>query len=86
MDERELHELLRGAAENVQPSPDLPDRAERRYYRRSVRGRVLAAAVVVVIVGAGISVAATIGGEHPGVARRRPQPPHPAIDVAKSVR
>lgn len=63
MDERELHELLRGAAENVQPSPDLPDRAERRYYRRRVRGRVLAAAVVVVIVGAGISVAATIGGD-----------------------
>lgn len=62
MDEREVHELLRGAAEDVQPSPDLPDRAARRYRRRRARGRALAAAVVVVVVGAGLTVAATVGG------------------------
>jgi hypothetical protein len=64
MDEREVHELLRGAAETVQPSPDLPERAERRYRSRRARGRVIVVAVVVVLIGSGIATAVAISGNH----------------------
>jgi photosystem II stability/assembly factor-like uncharacterized protein len=74
MDEREVHELLRGAAENVQPSLDLPDRAERRYKARRARGRVLVSAVVIALIGSGIATAMAISGGHssPNVARPNP--------------
>lgn len=69
MDEREVHELLRGAAENVQPSHDLAERAERRYRTRRVRGRVLATAVVIALIGSGIATAQMVrsDGEAPKV-------------------
>jgi photosystem II stability/assembly factor-like uncharacterized protein len=64
MDEREVHELLRGAAERVEPSPNLPDRAERRYRARRVRGRVLVSAVVIALVASGVATAQMAGSDH----------------------
>jgi len=86
MDEREVRELLRDAAESVEPGGDLADRAERRYRRRRVRGRVLVSAVAVALIGSGIATAEMVGTDHQPHSAVAPPPtsvPH-AVDKTTS--
>ncbi len=64
MDEREVRDLLKNAAASIAPSTDLSDRAEQRYRRRRARGRVVAAVVVLAIVGSGVATAEMVGNDH----------------------
>lgn len=84
MDERQVQDLLRNAADSVQPEADFSDRAERRYRRRRNRARVLAGVVVIAIVGAGVATAEMVGTDHrPAVAAPSPTS-SPAISTTTS--
>jgi len=72
MDERQAHELLTKAADEVVASAGLSERAERRYQRRRARSQMVATAVVVVLVGSGIATAAVVAGN-----RSSPRPVSP---------
>ena len=85
MDERELHDRLKDAADEVTASSGLASRAERRYLRRRARVRVVSGAVVVVLIGSGIATAAMIAGNrkstNPAPDLTHLRPPTGPVDV-----